>query len=48
MDWMQNVLHSVNKVTIKSSLLTMLQAGREEVKDKKEKEMEERMKQKML
>lgn len=35
-------------MTIKSSLLTMLQAGREEVKDKKEKEMEERMKQKML
>lgn len=48
MDWMQNVLIRGQHVTIKSSLLTMLQAGREEVKDKKEKEMEERMKQKML
>lgn len=48
MDWMQKVLIRGQHVTIKSTLLTVLQAGREEVKDKKEKEMEERMKQKIL
>lgn len=45
---MQKVLIRGQHVTIKSTLLTVLQAGREEVKDKKEKEMEERMKQKIL